>query len=566
MKIYIKRLICGIAALSMTAVPVMAADLDDYEIDEINKTVTLRGTIDGAKKYDDITLQLLKKDKTIKNGGEYSGSEIVNDFVLFTQVTADENGGYAVTVDMTDEPVGFYMMRVNGRETEKKVFYSTTEEKEKVVAQIAEIIKKPKTEAVAELAALLDLKNEYSTAVGMLNLSERTIFLTDPSGLCEAIYETLKADGVKSDTIVEKINTASYAEAVREGIVDIADYAEKLNFDKKYTDAYARLKDTVKASFTEKYFKGKANLTAVQLTAAYNRAVTDALVANFGGWGDVDYFMTNFGETVGINMTAFDKLTGSKKSEFYEKMSSAKAFADTDAFKNAANTEIARLGSESGGGTSTKPSGGGYGGGGYGGGIGGSKTDETKPIQTPAETEKAEFADLDGFDWAKESIEALAAKSIVNGVGDNLFDPSSNVTREQFLAMLMRAYNISPDINEGLSFADTAVGEWYAGYVAVGVKLGIVNGVSDTEFGIGAQITRQDAAVMAYRAALANGKTFDKENGASFADDAQIADYANEAVYAMRGSGVINGKDNRFCPLETCTRAEAAKIIYMLIK
>lgn len=563
MKNYIKRLICGIAALSMTVVPVMAADLDDYEIDETNKTITLRGTIDGAKKYDDITLQLLKKGKEIKTDGVYSGSEIESDFLLFTQVLANEKGGYSVTVDMSEEPIGFYIMRVNGKETEKKVFYSTTEGKEKVIAQISEIIKKPKNEAVTELEALLDLKNQYSTTVGMLNLSEKTIFSAEPEGLCEVIYETLKEDGVKIDTIVDSINTASYVEAIREGIVDIADYAEKLKLDNTYTNAYKRLKDTVKASFTDKYLKGEPNLTAAQLSNAYNQAVMDAMVANFSGWGDVEYFMTNFGSNIGVNMTAFNDLPSGKKSDFYEAMNISAGFSDTEAFKIAANEEIARLGGTSGGGTSTKPSGGGY----VGGGIGGSKTGDTKPITAPKETDKTEFDDIEGYDWAKESIEALAAKGIVNGVGDNKFDPSANVTREQFLAMLMRAYNISPDINEGLSFSDTPAGEWYAGYVAVGVKKGIVKGISDTEFGIGAQITRQDAAVMAYRAAIANGKTFDEEKGGSFADDAQISDYAGEAVYAMRGAGIINGKDNnRFCPLETCTRAEAAKIIYMLIK
>ena len=51
-----------------------------------------------------------------------------------------------------------------------------------------------------------------------------------------------------------------------------------------------------------------------------------------------------------------------------------------------------------------------------------------------------------------------------------------------------------------------------------------------------------------------------------FADDAQISDYAKEAVYALRKRAIINGKENNlFAPFDNATRAEAAKVIYGLI-
>lgn len=562
MNTYIKRIICTAAALSLTGSAAMAASLDGYEINEAAKTITLHGTVDGAKQYDDITLQLLKKDKSIAGDTVYSRS-ITDDFLLFTQVLADENGGYSITVNMSGEPVGFYTMRVNGKETEKKVFYSTAEGKEKLAEQIKEIIAKDKETAVKELADLLDLKNEYSTVVGMLNLSEETIFSTQPEGLCEVIYTVLKENGVKTETLVDEINTASYIQAIREGIVDAADYAEKLKFDSAYTAAYKRLGDTVKSGFTSKYLKGKNNLTQPQLSKAYNAAVLDALCDSFGGWGDVDYFMTNFGSAAGINMGTYNSLTSGKKSTFYEAALAHGGFGTANNFKVFANSKIAELADSK---TTGTPAGGG--GGGYtGGGIGGSKSEDSKPIAPQQEEEKPSFTDLDGYDWAKESIEGLAAKGIVNGVGDGIFDPGRSVTREEFLAMLMRAYSVAPDINEGLSFSDTDTSAWYVGYIAVAVKKGFVTGISDTEFGIGNEITRQDAAVMAYRIAAANGKAFDNSDSTSFADDGAIADYAADAVYAMRNAGIINGRDNNnFAPEQSCTRAEAAKIINLLIK
>ncbi len=566
MNTYIKRIICTAATLSLTGSAAMAASLDGYEINEAAKTITLHGTVDGAKQYDDITLQLLKKDKNLSEDTVYSGN-ISDDFLLFTQVLADENGGYSTTVNMTDEPIGFYIMRVNGKETTKKVFYSTIAEKEKVVEQIKEIIAKDKETAVKELADLLDLKNEYSMVAGMLNLSEETIFSTQPEGLCEVIYTVLKENGVKTETLVDEINTASYIQAIREGIVDAADYAEKLKLDSVYTAAYKRLGDTVKSGFTSKYLKGKNNLTQPQLSKAYNAAVLDALCDSFGGWGDVEYFMTNFGSAAGINMGTYNSLASGKKSTFYEAALAHGGFGTANNFKVFANSKIAELADSKTTGTPAGGGGGGYTGGYTGGGIGGSKSEDSKPIAPQQEEEKPSFTDLDGYDWAKESIEGLAAKGIVNGVGDGIFDPGRSVTREEFLAMLMRAYSVAPDINEGLSFSDTDTSAWYAGYIAVAVKKGFVTGISDTEFGIGNEITRQDAAVMAYRIAAANGKAFDNSDSTSFADDGAIADYAADAVYAMRNAGIINGRDNNnFAPEQSCTRAEAAKIINLLIK
>ena len=568
MKKIIKCLVSGIVCAGMTASVGLAADLDGYTIDDAAKTITLYGTIAGAKEYDDISIQLLKKDKEIDAEAVYDGEKIKNDFILFTQVLADSNGGYSVTVDMTDEPVGFYTMRVNGRETERKVFYSTPEEKEALNSQIKTIIAKSKETAVAELTALMDLDNELSTTVGILNLVEETIFITEADGLCEVIYTILNQDGdVSAETLAQKINIASYIQALREGKVSIEDYTEKLSLNTVYTAAYDRLPDSIKKGFTSSVFKNKNYLTQQQVSDAYNNGVLFGMVNSFNSWGDIEYYITNFGSVSGINMTSFNLLTTAKKSLLYSDVLSHGSFADADSFKDYANGLISSLLS-SGVTNDVGYGGGSYGGGSYGGGIGGTTINDSQPVPTQTdEADIVEFNDLEGYEWAKESIESLAAKGIVNGVGDNKFEPERSVSREEFLAMLLRAYGIGPDITAGVPFEDVELGEWYAGYVAAAVKNGVTNGISDTLFGIGMEVTREDAAVLAYRLALTNGRTFADNKGADFADDSQISDYAADAVYAMKNSGIINGKENNeFCPKQSCTRAEAAKIIYALIK
>ena len=570
MNTYIKRALCVMAGISVIAASVSAAELDRYEIDENTKTLTLYGTIDGAKQYDDITVQLLKKGKTFDASKVYTGNALNEDFLLFTQVLADQNGGYCISVDMSGEEVGFYNMRVNGKETAKKVFYATTAERAATLEQINQIINpsdgtKTREESINELVALMDLNNEYSDLVGVLNLSADTIFMTRPYGLCEAIYETLKKDGIKDETIVDSINKASYIEAIREGLVHIADYAAALSLDQKYTQAYDRFSEGTKNSFTAKYFKDKNYLTQEQVAEAYKAAVLSASVSSFGGWGDVEYFVTEFGSVVGLNVSAYNALATAKKSQFYDAVLQHGAFSTPESFKVFANAKITELAGSS----SVTPSGGSGGGSSYsgGGGIVGSKTEASDPITPQQEEEKIGFTDLDGYDWAKESIALLSEKGIVNGVGENLFDPARHVTREEFLAMLMRAYQITPDNTLPIAFSDVDAAAWYAGYVAVAAEKNMINGISDTSFGVGNEISRQDAAVMAYRIAAANGREFAASDRTGFADHETISDYAAEAVYAMRAAGIINGKDNnQFCPADSCTRAEAAKMICGLIQ
>jgi len=112
-------------------------------------------------------------------------------------------------------------------------------------------------------------------------------------------------------------------------------------------------------------------------------------------------------------------------------------------------------------------------------------------------------------------------------------------------------------------FADVASGAWYEPYVANAVIKGIAVGMDSTTFGIGRSITRQDAAVMIYRTVGAVGRPMNAVRAyVPFADEAQIAAYAKDAVTVLYEAGIINGKQDGFAPTETCTRAEAAKMIY----
>ena len=210
-------------------------------------------------------------------------------------------------------------------------------------------------------------------------------------------------------------------------------------------------------------------------------------------------------------------------------------------------------------------------GGGSGGGGGGGKGSATASggddfFSAPSPVaEKEIFSDLDTVPWAKSAIEGLANKGIVNGIGNGKFEPDTQVSREQFVKMLVGAAGISIDNGLILDFKDVEIDNWSYKYIAAAVKFGIVNGTSENEFGMGKIITRQDAAVMAYRTAEAVSLSLKEGNTIEFGDKDTIADYAREAVDKMSAAGIINGVDmNLFAPTANCTRAQAAKIIWQM--
>ena len=222
---------------------------------------------------------------------------------------------------------------------------------------------------------------------------------------------------------------------------------------------------------------------------------------------------------------------------------------------------------------------GGSGGGGGGGGGGGAtikppvnedekqeevkepeKTEETeeKPVSTPT------FGDVKESDWYFDYVTELAEKGIVSGNGNGGFAPNDNVTREQFLKMIIEATDIEANESEN-TFADVA-DDWYKPYVLTAKNLGIVNGVTDTMFGIGQKITRQDMAVMITRTIEKLGITIEEKEVNAFADNNKVTDYAKDAVEYMKSIGLIEGYNNEYRPHDNLTRAEAAKVISELIK
>ena len=215
------------------------------------------------------------------------------------------------------------------------------------------------------------------------------------------------------------------------------------------------------------------------------------------------------------------------------------------------------------------------GGGGGGGGTSSRRTNSNAQLSLPTELEQElsesqpqnapvpePFNDLDEAAWAKEYIVALAAQGMLSGDGDGRFTPNRAISREELVKLAVVAAAVY-DETAAAAFTDVAPDAWYTTYIASAVQAGIVEGRGDGTFGVGEAVTRQDMAVIFCRAA---GLQPLAEAAEPFTDDEEIAAYARGAVYALQKAGILNGRsDGSFGPLETATRAEAAKLVALLL-
>lgn len=215
----------------------------------------------------------------------------------------------------------------------------------------------------------------------------------------------------------------------------------------------------------------------------------------------------------------------------------------------------------------TPPQGGSiFGGGGGGGVIGGSKDEPEvteKEDNEKEETPKVTFTDIGSVAWAKTAILDLAEKGIINGVGDGKFMPASYIKREEAVKMLVEAFDLKG--NADVAFRDVSKSNWYYDAVLNAVGSGVVNGITEKEFGAGKYITRQDLATMAYRA-LVSKYNINAEETAKFTDFDDLSDYAEIPVSTLKDLGVLTGYDDgTFMPDSYMNRAEFACMLYKIL-
>jgi len=180
------------------------------------------------------------------------------------------------------------------------------------------------------------------------------------------------------------------------------------------------------------------------------------------------------------------------------------------------------------------------------------------------EIKEVTFSDVNGH-WSQEAVETLATYNYVNGMGEGLYSPESNLTRAQFVKMAVDYLRVLPQKYDG-SIKDIDGGEWFADYVTTAVNLGIIDEAMTFGgfFYPDKAITREEAATIAAKTAAI--RVADKPgSNVTFKDAGKISTWAKSGVKDAVAYGLINGyADGTYRPASLITRAEAAQILFRI--
>lgn len=209
-----------------------------------------------------------------------------------------------------------------------------------------------------------------------------------------------------------------------------------------------------------------------------------------------------------------------------------------------------------------KPSSGGGGGSSSGKGNSSSTVVVTPPTTIDSFTK---FEDTKGH-WAQAAVGKLAAKGIIKGKNSYMFDPDGSVTRAEFAAIVVRAFDLEAKAGMKPSFDDVNSSDWFYDEVVAAWSNGIIEGYSDDEFAPSDKITREQMVKMVVGALEAKGLLKDGQDAdgilAAYADKSDISGWAMKSMKSAVSMGLINGKsNNKMEPKSGATRAEAATMI-----
>ena len=188
-------------------------------------------------------------------------------------------------------------------------------------------------------------------------------------------------------------------------------------------------------------------------------------------------------------------------------------------------------------------------------------------VVIPAEEDLAPaFPDAEGH-WAAGAIEFLKRTGVSNGDDYGLYNPDSNLTRQEFATMLFRYLTPDDDFSGvELPFADSGdIASWARDAARAMYALGVVNGSLDDDgklrYHPQSNITRREAATML-------GRLLEKGYAATelfYSDSAGIPDWAAPHVALLGALGVFDDfVTDEFSPAVPITRAEFAACLLRL--
>ncbi|MGE5474925.1 MAG: S-layer homology domain-containing protein [Ignavibacteriales bacterium] len=182
------------------------------------------------------------------------------------------------------------------------------------------------------------------------------------------------------------------------------------------------------------------------------------------------------------------------------------------------------------------------------------------------------FKDVENH-WAKEAVNDMGSRLVIDGVGEDKFKPDSDITRAEFAAIVVRALGLMRKGTGKDSFKDVRNTDWYFDAVSIAYEYKLVNGYEDGNFEPMDKITREQAMTMIARAIKITGLKIEFKDGeveklfTEYEDSEQSSAWAKDSIAACVKAGIVSGKSGRtLAPKDEITRAEVAAIVERLLR
>ena len=174
------------------------------------------------------------------------------------------------------------------------------------------------------------------------------------------------------------------------------------------------------------------------------------------------------------------------------------------------------------------------------------------------------FGDVDDGDWFADAVRFVYENGMMNGVSETDFAPHATTSRSMIVTILYRLEG-EPVVDYAMDFTDVAGDAYYAEAVRWAASEGIVGGYGGGLFGAEDAVTREQLAVILYRYAVYKGYDVsigEDTNILSYADFADLSEYAIPAMQWACGAGIVNGtSESTLTPQGEATRAQVAAML-----
>ncbi len=170
----------------------------------------------------------------------------------------------------------------------------------------------------------------------------------------------------------------------------------------------------------------------------------------------------------------------------------------------------------------------------------------------------AAFSDVPENAWYAADVEAVQEYGIINGVGDNRFDPEGTLTIAEALTMAVRT-----NARHNSAEVPVAEGAWYQGAVNYATENGMISGTEFADYN--ANATRAQMAYL-FANALPESEYTAINDVTALPDVKEQTQYSDE-IFLLYNAGILTGSDKygTFKPNDTIIRAEAAAIINRVV-